>query len=494
MLGLLFHAALAGQVALPPEIPDFSWAGYASGRRPIPTPPVSVEVTDFGAVAGDGRDDSAGFQAALDSLSSVGGVVFIPEGRWTLERPIDIRDPRLVLRGAGRGRTVIDCPYPLANVYGPSERWSWSGGFIRITPRRGELHRLGRVTAEVEEGATRFPFQLEVGAEGIEPGEWLELRWFNDEGHDSLLETLHGGVVSRSRLGEELRESSSVRVREWIQVVGFGDGVLEIGQPLVLPLRPEWRPELVRRPLVRECGIESLSLLFPRSNYPGHLHEAGFNAIAVSNAVDCWVRGIEIRNADNGVLLNTCKRVEVRDLSLAGRTLHHGFSLAWSSDCLVTEWRIDAPQVHGTTLGWSSHRNVFSQGIGRDLAMDCHRAAPFQNLHTAIVVDCTGKALQPLRSGGREERGPHAGFGNVYWNLEFRFADGGQSLRVTGLDDWPRAVFAGWRGNGSVRVPIRRALGQVLLDPEVAPDPPDLHRYQVQQRDQATSTEAEPSD
>jgi polygalacturonase len=40
----------------------------------------SVSVKDFGAVGDGTTDDTAAIQAAIDSLSATGGIVFIPKG------------------------------------------------------------------------------------------------------------------------------------------------------------------------------------------------------------------------------------------------------------------------------------------------------------------------------------------------------------------------------------------------------------------------------
>ena len=47
------------------RLADFSYAGYASGERPIPVVPVAANVRDFGA-RGDGRsNDTAAFKKAI---------------------------------------------------------------------------------------------------------------------------------------------------------------------------------------------------------------------------------------------------------------------------------------------------------------------------------------------------------------------------------------------------------------------------------------------
>lgn len=51
---------------------------------PLPQPPGSLSIVDFGATPDDGTDDSAAIQNAIDMASSKGAVVWIPKGTFTL--------------------------------------------------------------------------------------------------------------------------------------------------------------------------------------------------------------------------------------------------------------------------------------------------------------------------------------------------------------------------------------------------------------------------
>ena len=401
----------------------------------------------------------------------------IPAGEWRLETRLEIRADNVVLRGAGSGLTKLNCPKSLTDILGANVNWSWSGGLISMAPGKGPRQLVGEVTGTYDRNGTSFTVDLASGAQPPQPGEWLQLRWHNDTGQDTLLLEMHGGYLPRSKMGEELQESSSPRVKAWVQVQSFTEGRVSIDAPLRLPLRPEWACTLNRAPNIRECGVEGLSFLFPETDYPGHLKELGYNGIGMEGAIDCWVSDIRTHNADSGILIGNSKRVTVQDVALAGRYMHHPLSLSWSTDCLVQDWRIEAPHRHGTTISWSSHGNVFRGGYGVDLAMDSHRAASFENLHENIVIEVTGKPQQPLRSGGSSNRGPHAGTRNIYWNVELRFPPGAPDpkLQVTGLGEWPGGIFAGWRSpRGEVTLVTQPSLGhQVLYPGEVPPAYPN---------------------
>jgi hypothetical protein len=86
--------------------PNWTRVGLPGG---IPNRANTISAADFGAVPGDDRDDSAALQRAIAAVEARadGGVVFIPAGRYYLDRPIVIKGDNVVLRGAGARKTVL---------------------------------------------------------------------------------------------------------------------------------------------------------------------------------------------------------------------------------------------------------------------------------------------------------------------------------------------------------------------------------------------------
>ena len=77
------------------RLPDYSYAGYSRGERPLPVRRPDVCVKDFGAV-GDGKtDDTAAFQRAVREAG--GKVIAIPPGRFVITDIIDIERSGTVL-------------------------------------------------------------------------------------------------------------------------------------------------------------------------------------------------------------------------------------------------------------------------------------------------------------------------------------------------------------------------------------------------------------
>lgn len=462
------------------SLPDFSQVGYHQGLKTRPKPKAQFNVQDFGAKKNDAIDDSSAIQKAIEKASESGGVVVVPEGRWRLQKVLEIRRNNVILRGAGSGKTILYSPLSLADIHGQSRSWSWSGGFIRINPFRRPALKLGIIEKAAKAGIRTFSVKA-LTKERPKKGEWLELQWHNDKGQDTFLNHVYGGFIPKKRMGEELQKATGPRVREWIQVSEVSGDQWTFTRPLLLDVRPEWRPTLVRCSSIQEVGVEGLSIEFPKTKYPGHLKESGYNGLAMSLAINCWIDDFKVIQGDSGVFMNSCAYVTATNLTMTGRTMHHPISLSWTSHCLVRHWRIQAPHRHGTTLSWGAHGNVLSDGWGKNLAMDCHRALPFLNLHTQIVSEQNGESrVNPLRSGGSAPRGPHSGKGNIYWNLELKFQKNApKTVRVSGHSQWPGGVFYSWRGNRKLDFRAVKGQGQRFPLLNKTPEIPNLYDAQV---------------
>jgi len=441
------------------ELPDFSRAGCEIDiANEIPN--TEVNITDFGAIANDNIDDAEAINAAINSLSSDGGTVHIPEGRWIVEKVIEIHESNIRITGSADGSTILSCPKSLTDIFGKNKNWSWSGGLLRLKPW-GSHAVQGVVHATAPEGSSSLDVQWDGNMPAI--GTWVQIWWHNDIGQDSLLSWLYGDAIKPSQYGREMRSSTKPIVRSWFKVVKVSESSLTIDPPLPMPIDLRWKPTIVVVPYLEKIIVENLTFEFKNTKYPGHLKEKGYNAIAASSLLECEIRNINIINADSGIILDGCGFTTLRNIEIDGRYMHHPICLSSCNHCLVEDFVIDAPHKHGTTISWASHFNVFHRGVGNELAMDAHRACSFRNLHQDIVIEHGEFPKQPLRSGGAYSRGLHAARENVYWNIEHRFLHEGDSFQIMYLNEWPLGIFVGWHGNR--RIEMNPALeGQIVYE------------------------------
>lgn len=405
-------AALAGESALwgaqgelwdpAGRLPDVSRAGYQGGA-PIPDLPVAATVTDFGAVGDGVTDDTAAIQAAIDATT---GVLLFPPGTYAVHDVLTIEHSDVVLRGDD---ATLAFQVSLTDVLGAQAQWSWNGGLIWVRPT-GSGSTLTAVTGPAERGDTTLTV---ADPSGLQVGQLVELRLTDDQDR-TLGWHLHNDQAEPGDC--TWQETLTI---DWpVRIAAIDGDVVTLDQALRLDVRESWTPELRTLPALEQVGIESLTLTFPdHVEYPGHLDEAGYNAIFFKGGVvDSWIRDVTLVHVDNGILLDQLtKHVTVQDITLQGRLGHHGFNIAYAADCLFTQIHYTADFVHAFTFDHRANGNVLSRVTADGdlvLELDHHRDSPFDNVVTAM------HAPTSWANGGSWCAGEPGGARSTFWNLE----------------------------------------------------------------------------
>ncbi|MFI5357905.1 MAG: glycosyl hydrolase family 28-related protein [Opitutales bacterium] len=94
--------------------PNWTHVGIPGG---IPTLAPTLSAADYGAKPDGDQDSSAALQRAIDALQARGGgVLFIPAGRYYLDRPIFVTGDHCVLRGAGPAKTRLVSRFSMSGM------------------------------------------------------------------------------------------------------------------------------------------------------------------------------------------------------------------------------------------------------------------------------------------------------------------------------------------------------------------------------------------
>ncbi len=457
------------------RLPDFSFAGYHCGEEPLPQVKLTGNVKDFGA-KGDGKtDDTGAFKRAIDGTKT--GALFIPEGRYLISDILWIEKPNLVLRGAGRDKTVLHFTKELEEVRSnmghntggrPTSNYSWSGGFLWV---KGQI-RSAPVSAIVSE-AKRGDQQITVETtDGLKVGQWVQVAMTDDE-KKSLLSNLYSGDAGDTG---KLLKRVTVRFASRVSAVAGKQVTLE--RPLRWDVRQAWQPKLMTfTPGVSEVGIEDLAIAFPAKPYDGHFTERGMNGIAMNGVANCWIRNVRISNCDSGVFAGgTFCTVDglVLDGSRkakSGDTGHHGVDLG--QDCLAQNFDVQTKFIHDIGLEALHAGNVYKNGRGINLSFDHHRRAPHENLFCNIDA---GDGGQIWRSGGGKQLGKHCAARGTFW-----------CIRSKREINWPTADF----GPDSMNIIGVKTSAKPIKNPDgkwfeaIPPEqlqPADLHAAQLERR------------
>jgi hypothetical protein len=483
-------------------LPDFSYAGYHHGEAPPVAQGELLRVTDFGATANDESDDSAAFLRALDAARRHDGpvVVLVPRGRYVLRQYLFLERSGLVLRGEGSGPdgSVLYFPEPLESLKLPAELaavkdylarenkrtergepfspFSWSGGFVWS---RLPVQLAARPLSSVVAGRRGARAIDVASADGLAPGQIVELAWYNREGDGgSLLRHVYG--LDAGPFGARLwQHPDEPVVTQPLRIERIEGRTVQLAEPLLHDVDARWTPLLREARYLEEVGIEHLRVEFPERAYGGHHREAGFNAFHLHDLYDGWVDDVSVVHADSALLTDHCAQLGVRNLRVEGRGGHYGIHLGDVYGVLVEDFRVDAPSEHPISFNTHSRGSVFTRGVLAEARFDQHRGVNHQNLFDDLAGSMRSGA-RPFEHGGASYWGPTHGAFNTFWNIRLTLPAAQAPVDLGGVDDAGPARLVGVRAN----VPIRIKYPRAYVDPtsERVERIPSLYRYQRARR------------
>ncbi len=498
-----------------PNIPNCSYAGYHYGESALPTAKVVANVRQAGAV-GDGKaDDTAAFAKAIDqALAAGGGAVLVPQGTYRINGMIHLKHDGVVLRGEGRGKTVLDFSKSLSDLVGAENAsgksaWSWSGGLLWIAPgdtfdsdgkliktadKSGqagwEFWRSGDVLAEVSGSAAPGETVITVeSSDQLKPGQLVLMTWDNPADY-SLVKHIAGHPTMDAYNWESatgITPPAYGRFKWPVEIVAVKGNQITLKQPLRIDVKPEWKVRFEAiGSILSESGVEHLTIRCHAPMTHKHLSNQGHNAIYINRAVNCFVRDVEIRSAENGINIASSKNVTVTEITFTGpEQHHHTFACRASShDCIFEKFELAGPLKvqHGINTECFSSGNVWRAAKMPKGTFDSHRGLSFDSIRTDITLanDATGP-------GGAGDAGPFLGKRMVHWNIRIDHSP----RKVPGEfvfqpEAFPMGALVGVQGAPIDNAPAwampKGDKGCVVVDPGKEPAIKDLYVAELQLR------------
>ncbi|MDP9050541.1 MAG: hypothetical protein M3O31_07425 [Acidobacteriota bacterium] len=271
------------------RIMDFSYAGYGGGGVALPSFPVRKTVTP------SGDEDSSAIQAAIDEVSKlplvhgVRGAVLLESGRFLCKSTLKLNADGVVLRGSGSGEaaTVIEMtgdPHLAISV----------GGESSIKP-------VGTATRVVDAYVPSGSMSLSVhDASGFRVGNRVQIthpvtpEWVRLMGMDALVRNGKKQTWVSSDLKTE-RSIVAIRGKKLIFDVPLADSydAKYLGSSGATLVKVEHVGQIA------QVGVEHFRLVAPARKVT--LSDKPFNGLQMNDAVDGWVRDIDIIDTTEAV-------------------------------------------------------------------------------------------------------------------------------------------------------------------------------------------------
>jgi hypothetical protein len=516
------------KIATENYLPDFSFAGYQFGEKPVPKISENIILaTDFGVIPNDGLDDSKSLLKAIEVANKVQGnvVLQLPAGKLILSTVLYLERSNFVLRGAGTGvgGTEIFCPRPMMyfenptslnelreylvefdkrqiekenNIDLPFSQYAWSGGFIwtqvpgeRVKSYLGKYDTPQVVLAKVVEGK-RGEHIIEVSeTDGLNVGDVVQLELFNTEGEQGAI-ILDLYKNTNVKVGSHHWAFPALPiVRQQVQITSINKNKVTIKSPLTISIKPSYKAQLVEWKHLKEVGIEHFKITFPSTPYVAHHVEQGYNGIFLTRVFNSWVNDIVIENAESGILTEEIANVTIQNIVTQGSNLaHYTVAMAGVHNVLVKNLKVFNNAVHPLSFNTFSTKNVYQQcEVFVNPVLDQHSGANHQNLFDNITV-----YLSPLENntyplfagGGAGYWKPSHGSYSTFWNLNVQLLsklDLKVPIELNGMKDGPFSRIIGVHGNHSFIVRYEPNSYQEFINLSINLEP-SLYNYQLKSR------------
>lgn len=401
-------------------LPDFSFAGYAWGERALPDVSYPVfNICDYGAVADDGLSDREAFEAAVRAAVAAGpngAVVYVPQGEYELHdatapnTPIVIDADNIVLRGAGRDRSVLKMSAPGkaldASLWNTPELLS----FRYVRSRTDEQLRLTGITGRAAAGS----HDIEVASvSGLAVGQRVLVKLAGDRRPEAV-----AAEVAPHAVESEFRElaSAGVQVAEYHSISRISGNRVTLYEPLGHDIDPDggWTLHAV---LDRSgCGVEDIcfkgNFSEDFSHHKDALHDSGWRMLTFMRQAHGWVRRCSFVDVSEALSVMISCNVTVDECIIDGNAGHSAIRSQASTNVLISNVIDRSGQFHSVGVSkTASHTVLLRCAIGESSAFESHCSQPRNTL-----IDLCRGGMNPGHAGGDAALGPNHLRGLVLWN------------------------------------------------------------------------------
>ena len=400
-------------------LPDFSFAGYHAGEKPLPTNNNCkvFNVVDFGGKPNDGLSDREAIQAAINAANKNGsGIVFFPKGRFlvnedsTTAKGIFSKGSNIIFRGSGSGPggTELFMQYPLLPE-DPKKMWTCPSMFSFTT--NGTNVKAGKVAESAEIGA--FKLRLNSTA-NLKVGDWVAIELLDN---------------SPSLVNEELAPNKpdsawtyiikkGVDVCLYYRITDIKGEFIYLHAPLAYKVDVKYEWNVYKFSNAEEIGIEDIAFVgnFKEKfvHHSSWQHDSGFSLFEFSKCTNSWMKNCRFTDCSVGALVKQSANITIANCVVDGTAGHEAVTSNGSMNVLFANLKDEASQWHsfGSSHG-AMNTVIWHCTYPSTTSFEAHASQPRNTL-----LDNVSGGLMQNRAGGALGNMPNHLKGLVFWNYK----------------------------------------------------------------------------
>jgi hypothetical protein len=411
-----------------PILPNFSFSGYRFSEESLPdvSPWTVFDVTNYGAVAGDGNYDDAAIQAAINAAQASNGpaVVYFPAGRFRVSsdnditKKIQVSRSHIVLKGSGSGTSGTEIFMDKKRV----KNGHWQFLFAPLTTSTSTL-------ATITNPALRNDYTITVSTTAnLSIGQNVYIshksQEFASAHYDNLVVPFNDWFRLKNNYTENgVAKSGGMSVHENHLITAINGNVVTFKNPIQIDLPAISGKSYTLRNLttIEEVGVEDIRFT---GNWPSvgetfdhhknDTHDYAWNAVRLANVSNAWVKNCEFKDWNQAMDIQQSIAVTVQDVLITGKMGHASFITRRSYGLLFRDCEDQAGMLHGPGVGYSGVSTVYLRcKMKNNQSIDSHSGTPY----VSLLDDVSGGGLLK-GNGGPWQSYPHHGRHFVFWNFK----------------------------------------------------------------------------
>lgn len=441
---------------------DFSYAGYMHGETAPPEASTLgytvYNVCDYGADGSDRNsdreafinclkaalgvnyttegNDNNGYSLTFAHKASAKAIIYFPEGTFILHdendnelingvaktRCIQIRSGDIVLRGAGRDKTIIEMAAP---AQAPKTDVLYSSPtMLKFTHWTG-LQEIGKVTANAAKGSYSVTVD---NVANLAAGDWVSLDMVNND-PACVANELKDITVSSTWTNIH---NTGVQVYDYHQIAGIEGNVITFKEPIMHEVDLQYTSFTGKSYNWRICkynhqnnvGVEDLTFKgHAKADYVHHGDwdfDGGYKPLSMMRVTNAWLRRVNFVDVTDGCAFSNCANVSAYDINFSGNRGHEAVRADGSSRVFIGAVN-DNSIYNGVAAGQFHSVGVAKQSMGtviwrcqwgNESCFESHATQP-----RATLIDCCRGGWIKNHQGGDIEQLPNHLDDLTVWNF-----------------------------------------------------------------------------